>query len=114
MGINDEVKGLMSIPPLYELLADMLDRDPAKRPTAKQCLERLGQEWVARDNAKQFPVGDYIPQNWEEGKEFTTGGTFEPGETVVVKRSDGSLRYREEGGGGGEKERGRERARESS
>ena len=93
MGINDEVKGLMSIPPLYELLADMLDKDPTKRPTAKQCLERLGQEWVARDNAKQFPVGDYIPQNWQEGKEFTIGGTFEPGETVVVKRSDGSLRY---------------------
>jgi len=93
MGINDEVKGLMKIEPLYELLADMLDRDPSKRPTAKQCLERLGQEWVARDAAKQFGVGEYIPQDWQEGVQFKTGGAFEPGETVVVTRSDGSLRF---------------------
>lgn len=73
----------------------MLDRDPAKRPTAKQCLERLGEEWVARDNAKQFTVGDNIPENWEEGVQYAFGGDkqFEPGETVLVRRSDQSLRF---------------------
>lgn len=35
-GINQELKGLSYNEPLYNLLADMLDRDPAKRPSAKQ------------------------------------------------------------------------------
>lgn len=93
--INQELKGLTYNEPLYNLLADMLDRDPAKRPTAKQCLERLGEEWVARDNAKQFTVGDNIPENWEEGVQYAFGGDkqFEPGETVLVRRSDQSLRF---------------------
>merc|ERR1719453_2888241 len=78
---------------LYELLADMLDRDPSRRPTAKQCLERLGEEGVARDAAKQFAVGQAIPMEWQEGAQFGFGGTFAPGETVVVRRSDGSLKF---------------------
>ena len=93
MIINSEIKGLMRVEPLYNLLADMLDRDPSKRPTAKQCLERLGQEWVARDNAMAFTIGEYIPQDWQEGAQYAFGGSFEPGETVVVRRSDGSLRF---------------------
>jgi serine/threonine protein kinase len=91
--INAEVKALMTLGPFYELLADMLDRDPAKRPTAKECLERLGQEWVAREVAMGFPVGGEIPADWQEGAQFQFGGTFEPGETVVIRRSDGSLKF---------------------
>jgi serine/threonine protein kinase len=91
--INSEIKALMTLEPFYNLLADMLDRDPSKRPTAKQCLERLGPEWVTRDAAKSFTVGDIIPSDWAEGVNFAFGGSFEPGETVVIQRSDGSLRF---------------------
>jgi len=93
MTINAEIKGLMYNDPLYSLLADMLDRNPANRPTAKECLERLGEEWVARDVAMQFGVGALIPADWQEGQQFTFGGSFEAGETVVIRRSDGSLKY---------------------
>ena len=41
MAINSEVQGLINTPQLYELMADMLDRDPAKRPSARDCLARL-------------------------------------------------------------------------
>ena len=91
--IMAEVKGLTYNEPLYNLMADMLDRDPSKRPTAKQCLERLGEEWVARDKAMQFNIGEVIPGDWQEGVQYSLGGSFEPGETVIVRRSDGSLKF---------------------
>jgi len=46
----------------------MLDRNPSNRPTAKECLARLGEEWVARDAAMQFNVGTLIPADWQEGQ----------------------------------------------
>ncbi len=95
MAVNSEIKGLMIYEGgvLYDLLADMLDRDPAKRPSAKQCLERLGSVWVQRNEAKLYGTGDLIPSNWQEGVEYAFGGEFQPGETVIIRRSDGSLKF---------------------
>ena len=43
--LNSECMALIQLPDLYTLLADMLAKDPARRPSARECLERLGPEW---------------------------------------------------------------------
>ena len=48
MPLNAECAALMQLEELYNLIADMLSRDPSARPSARECLRRLGEEWVAR------------------------------------------------------------------
>ena len=48
MPLNAECAALMQLEELYNLIADMLSRDPSARPSARECLRRLGGEWVAR------------------------------------------------------------------
>ena len=40
-------------------------------------------------------IGQGIPGSWSEGKEFTAGGNYRAGDLVIVRRSDGSLKFGE-------------------
>ena len=37
-----------------------------------------------------FDVGEAIPGDWQDGVQYSFGGSFEPVETVIERRSDGS------------------------
>ena len=93
----------MQLPELYQLLGDMLAKDPAQRPSAREALGRLGQEWIDRLEDKRFPLGHEIPLLWQCDEEWSLGGSsggggsggggFQMGEACVVKRSDGKLKF---------------------
>lgn len=101
--LNSECLALMQLPELYELLGDMLAKDAAQRPSAREALQRLGQEWIDRLEDKRFPLGHEIPLLWQSDKEWSLGGSssgggsggggFRVGEACVVKRSDGKLKF---------------------
>ena len=40
-----------------------------------------------------FDVGEAIPGDWQDGVQYSFGGSFEPVETVIERRSDGSLKF---------------------
>jgi serine/threonine protein kinase len=46
--LNAECEALLNQPELMDLLCKMLDKNPANRPSAEQCIQMLGPEWVAR------------------------------------------------------------------
>jgi len=106
----------MQLPELFELLADMLAREPSARPTAIACLERLGPLWTSKLTEHRFPLGHELPLLWQcdvewswgeggrsgsagggdgggGGESETSDGEFRVGESVVVKRSDGKLKF---------------------
>ena len=109
MPLNAECLALMQVPHLFELFGDMLARDPACRPSAEACVERLGGVWLERlEGAGRYPIGVEIPLLWQEGVEWVGGGGggggFEVGEACVVRRSDGRLKFgqvKAVGAGGG-------------
>lgn len=71
---------------------------PAARPFSTQ---RVSTASAAEASPSSGPlsfgkqVGTAIPGGWSEGKEFTSGGSFAAGELVIVRRSDGSLKFGE-------------------
>lgn len=109
MPLNAECAALLQLPELYNLLADMLSRDPADRPSARECLHRLGAEWIRRLEEGRLALGREVPLLWEEGTEWRMGGTdaggasaneekggdagFQVGEWCVIRRSDGKLKF---------------------
>jgi hypothetical protein len=38
-------------------------------------------------------VGQPIPGNWQEGTDYQRGGSISVGDLVIIKRSDGSLKF---------------------
>lgn len=54
-------------------------------------------DWIAanKDRAAQHIAGQVIPAQWVEGQDyyFADGTSFEPNEVIVLKRSDGSVKF---------------------
>eukprot|EP00960_Hanusia_phi_P006795 194043-Hanusia_phi.AAC.2 len=64
-GLNAECKALLDTPDLLSLLSDMLQANAKARPSARECLQRLGPEWEARMVASRYTVGENIPRQVE-------------------------------------------------
>ena len=53
--------------------------------------------WIAanKDRAAQHIAGQVVPSHWVEGQDyyFAAGTSFELNEVIVLKRSDGSVKF---------------------
>eukprot|EP00802_Teleaulax_amphioxeia_P006553 Tamp_06557.p1 GENE.Tamp_06557~~Tamp_06557.p1 ORF type:complete len:583 (-),score=95.28 Tamp_06557:936-2486(-) len=112
MPLNSECQALMQLPDLYALLVDMLAADPTHRPSARECLQRLGAEWAQRLDQRRFPLGREIPLLWrrdvdlawgeEGGAEGQGSGEGGKGKSISPSGADtAAAKVRGEGGMGG-------------
>jgi hypothetical protein len=68
---------------------------PAARPFSTQRVAAAAPAGPTSTLKFSEQVGKAIPSAWAEGKDFTAGGRYTAGELIIVRRSDGSLKFGE-------------------
>jgi hypothetical protein len=87
MPLNSECMALIQLPDLYTLLADMLAADPARRPSARECLERLGPEWSQGLKEKRCSHCRFFSHNIHFNMTFSTNIHFGKSHKIIGTRS---------------------------